>query len=431
MRFLPPLALLLTASVALAQPAKEPHMVFAHYMVCFATYGESIEAYQREMKEAQAAGIDGFALNVGAWTKEPHYIRRTKLIYEAAKQLNSDFKLFFSVDMSIVPDVQDMIRTYAHHPNQFMYHGKTVVSTFAQEGLDWKTLILDPLRQEGVDIFFVPHFYPRPNVTELPDYAVVMDNYRKHADVMDGMFYFGAAGLPEQLAASNAAHARAMKEVGKLCMASYTPHYWGFSQPNRRYYETQGGIGTEVQWRSIIESQPEWVEIVTWSDFQESSYISPIVNPGQYFSQLLTPPRNCHAGYLELTKYFIQWYKQGQPPAIERDGLFYCYRVHPKDAKPTTEDRPVTAFYGPVEDVLYVTTLLTTPGQVRVTSGGEVSVHDQPAGLAHLKIPFKTGPQRFEVLRDGKAICTVDGPVIEEQPEKLNFFPATGYAYSR
>src|SRR5262245_8291719 len=31
------------------------HYVFAHYMVCFAAYGETVESYEREIKEAQAA----------------------------------------------------------------------------------------------------------------------------------------------------------------------------------------------------------------------------------------------------------------------------------------------------------------------------------------------------------------------------------------
>ena len=35
-----------------------------------------IAAYQREIRQAQSAGIDGFALNVGGWFQEPRYIRR-------------------------------------------------------------------------------------------------------------------------------------------------------------------------------------------------------------------------------------------------------------------------------------------------------------------------------------------------------------------
>ena len=61
------------------------HYVFAHYMVCFAAYGERVEDYKREIQEAQAAGIDGFALNCGAWHNEPHYPRRTKAIYAPLK----------------------------------------------------------------------------------------------------------------------------------------------------------------------------------------------------------------------------------------------------------------------------------------------------------------------------------------------------------
>jgi hypothetical protein len=42
------------------------HYVFAHYMVCFAAQGERGEDYKREIQQAQAAGIAGFALNCGA-----------------------------------------------------------------------------------------------------------------------------------------------------------------------------------------------------------------------------------------------------------------------------------------------------------------------------------------------------------------------------
>jgi len=32
-------------------------------------------SYQREIRQAQAIGVDGFALNAGGWLKEPRYIR--------------------------------------------------------------------------------------------------------------------------------------------------------------------------------------------------------------------------------------------------------------------------------------------------------------------------------------------------------------------
>jgi len=426
---------LLCASAA-AEPARKEDnkpMVFAHYMVCFATYGEAagVEGYKREIREAEAAGIDGFILNVGAWSKEKYYQRRTEMIHQAAKDMGTDFKLFFSLDLGSVPDILDMIRRFGKHPNCFRYQGRIVVSTFAHGGVPWKQEVFDPLAKEGLEVFFVPYFYPRPNVTELPDYDVVMQVYRKHQAYVDGLFYFGAAGTAEQLARSNTAYAKAMKDVGKLCMASYSPHYWGFRQPpGRRYFETQGGEGTAVQWRAIIEARPQWVEIVTWNDFNESSWVSPVANPGQYFRELRAPFRHSHAGYLELSKYYIRWYKTGKRPAVERDALFYFYRAHPKDAKAASDDKPVRQFHGEVEDVVYLTAMLTAPAEAVVHTGGKTVIRKMPAGVSHAKVPFTPGEQRFELRRGDKTIAAAAGIPIRAKIDRYNFFPTSGFVYA-
>lgn len=413
-----------------ATPSPGPRRVFAHYMVCFATYGEGVENYKREIREAQAAGIDGFALNCGSWHNEPHYPRRVAQLYQAAQELDSGFRLFFSIDLEDVDFILDMIRTYARHPAQFLYGDRVVVSTFAASGVPWKEKVLAPLRKEGISIFFVPYFYPDP-VTELPSYDVAVKHHAKWADVVDGMFYFGGPGLPAQLAASNAASTKALHGAGKLSMASYTPSYWGHKQSGRRYYESAGGEGTELQWKSIIDTQPEWVEIVTWNDFGEASYVCPIADFSKTLSFLEPPPRPCHAGYLELSRHFIEWYKTGKQPVVRQEALFFFYRTHPQDAV-VAGDRPVEVRAGAIEDVLYVTTLTNAAADLRVTTGGVAAAPVPVApGLRHHRIPFKSGPQRFELWRDGKAIAAADGAVIEPQPEHYNFVTATGYAYVR
>jgi hypothetical protein len=52
----------------LARAEDSGRKVFAHYMVCIPTYGGSstVADYQREIRAAQEAGIDGFALNCSA-----------------------------------------------------------------------------------------------------------------------------------------------------------------------------------------------------------------------------------------------------------------------------------------------------------------------------------------------------------------------------
>lgn len=419
------------------------HLVFAHYMVCFAAHGERVEDYRREIRQAQAAGIDGFALNCGAWHNEPHYPRRTKAIFQAAQELGTGFRLFFSVDFAGLKRhpagefesyVLDMVKTYGRHPNQLMVDGRTVVSTFAGgQGVAWQRDIIAPLKAAGYELFLVPFFYPRPRVTELPDERTVREHYGKWADLVDGMFYFGAAGTAEALAASNAAYARVLREAGKISMCSMTPMYWGASQPNRRYYETCGGEGTELQWKSIIEHQPDWVEIVTWNDFNESYICAVDAEPAGDGGRVAKPAphylksRGSHAGYLELSRYYIEWYKTGQQPPL-KDGLFYFYRVHPKDAVATT-DRPVKAANGDVQDVLYVTTMMTAPAELQVTTGGTKSVHGLKPGIQHLRVPFSCGPQRFAVSRMGKLLLSTEGKPITDRIERYDYFPASGFAY--
>src|SRR5580658_5678831 len=80
--------------------------VFAHYMLANQDYAaedsttyQKIASYEREIRQAQAVGIDGFALNAGGWLKEQQYILRASEMFEAAYRLHNGFKLLFSADV--------------------------------------------------------------------------------------------------------------------------------------------------------------------------------------------------------------------------------------------------------------------------------------------------------------------------------------------
>ncbi|HEY3328561.1 MAG TPA: endo-1,3-alpha-glucanase family glycosylhydrolase [Capsulimonadaceae bacterium] len=416
--------------------------VFANYMVCYCTYGETLEGYKREIVEAQAAGIDGFAVNIGSWYNEPYYIRRTNLLFQAAQELGTGFKYILSLDLATLkPEhIRDIVKAYAKHPNHYQYNGRPLVTTFDGGSVDWKS-ILRPLKAEGYDLCFVPFFYPNP-VTELPSYDAVKAHFARYNDFCDGYFFFGAAGTADELTAGNAAYNRAAREDGKLVMASYTPYYWGSNQPGRRYFETQGGVGTEKQWKSIIAMQPDFVHIVTWNDFAET-YLAPVDDAGKYDSGLRHPVRHPHAAYYEMLKYFIPWYKTGKEPKIEHDGLFYFYRVHPKAAivKSTTTDaaakpvsirsQPATDFHGPIADSVYVSTLLTAPAEIRIKSGGVEVKFQGGKGFNNFETPFHAGDQQFSLYRNGKLLAETTGEAIVAEPTEYDFFPTTGFVYAK
>ena len=423
--------------------AEKTHYVFAHYMVCYATYGQSVAGYEQEIQQAQAAGIDGFVLDIGVWNDPvwTYYNTRVALIYQAAEQLGTGFKLSFFVEFSNPTNIINLVETYGNRTNTFRYNGDIVLSSWGMNevptmgwvGVDWTNAVLGPLREAGYPVFFIPHFWP-PNAHELPSYSDAETLLAQDGSFIQGLFLFGAAGLPYQLAECNSNYTVALHAAGKMFMASVTPNYWGDPQTSngRRYFETDGGEGTILQWRSIIENQPDWVNLVTWSDFGESTYWSPVMDPeeSQYGEGFLaTPHRYCHAGYLELSKYYITWYKTGRQPQISNDSLYYFYRTHPKNAVAlNTNDIPVTWFFGDVEDDIYNTVFLKAPAKLEVSSGGTLTTNSLPAGISNVRTPFNPGPQWFTLSRGGSNILTVQGPDILSQITNYDFFPASGYA---
>jgi glucan endo-1,3-alpha-glucosidase len=416
-----------------------PHFVFAHYMVCYPDYGESLKGYKRDIQDAQAAGIDGFALNMGAYDNvQKYYKTRVGLLFRAAEQLGTGFKLFFSVDFSGESNVVQMVEDFGNRPAMFRYQGKIVLSSYGKNdvpsvgwpGMDWTNAILGKLKTNGFPVFFIPYFFADH---ELPNYTDATNLLTKYGDILDGLFLWGAAGLPSELATCNSNYTRAVHAAGKPFMASISPHYWGNAQKTigRRYYETDGGEGLLLQWQSIIANQPDWVEICTWNDFNESTYISPIEDPGAHFSGIQVPRRYSHKGYLEFSKRYIQWYKSGTDPGCTNDALFCFYRIHPKDlVASNTNDVPVTWRFGDLSDSVCLSAFLLAPAQLESSSGGQLRTNTLAAGLQQIRIPFAPGPQVFTLRRAGKQLASFQGPDILKNIQNYDFFPASGFAYS-
>jgi len=79
--------------------------VFSHYMVCIPTRGgrSTVEDCKHEIMAALERGIDGFALNGGCWTiREPHYKKRTRLLYQATAELRPTKRADRSLDLRLV-----------------------------------------------------------------------------------------------------------------------------------------------------------------------------------------------------------------------------------------------------------------------------------------------------------------------------------------
>jgi hypothetical protein len=155
--------LILSILIAGAATLNAQRLVFAHYMLTYQDYQADndptqeakIASYEREIRQAQSLGIDGFALNAGGWLKQPYYVRYAAQMFEAAARLDSGFKLMFSVDLCCgngTADAEDMMRRFANNPRYarvyFRYQDKFVLTTFdgAKQGPGfWRQIKTDLL----------------------------------------------------------------------------------------------------------------------------------------------------------------------------------------------------------------------------------------------------------------------------------------------
>jgi glucan endo-1,3-alpha-glucosidase len=464
---------LLVLCWTVAAPAQR--LVFAHYMLVNQDYepddptGErNVASYEREIRQAQVIGIDGFALNAGGWFKEPRYIRRASEMFEAAHRLHTNFKLFFSADMCCsngADDVEDMVRRFANNPrystDYFKYKGKYLLTTFA--GSDrgpafWRDLRAnlehgtDPSSRDepralvtasGVPssaplpIEFVPAFFWGG---ELPRESDVQAGLASYSELIDGAFYWGIAGVPgfgrvpDQIPSSEA-YAPLLHAAGKLYMAPICFQFWGANAG--RYYESSGYAGMRAMWLDAIQiSHPDWVEIITWNDFIEGTYISPIDDPARYQgandlgASAAAPSTqhyfHSHRGATELMRFFIEWYKSGRQPAIRNDSIFWAYRT--QLATPTQHSYPSIKIYGTIADCIYLTANLKAAAVLHVSIGGTSKSISLPAGSTDVQVPITAGTApRFQLTR-GKARMiegSGDDPISAERLPP-NLYYSTG-----
>jgi len=410
---------LLRARTAKASGAPITRKVFAHYMVAWPRGGQNAgpDQYAREMQDAMAAGIDGFALNCGGWSAfEPYYKRRVEAIYDAADRFDGAFTLFVSADGRAQDELEDIVRTVRGRRAQLMVDGRPLLSAYALGGLDGAHApsLLETARRLGA--YFVPHLFPSTGEREID--ANVAADIVERIGPADGYFYFGAAGSPSLLARSTRALAPALHNAGKVFMAPVTPYYRGLPQgTNYRAFETDGFAGMAEEWRAAIESRATWVQIVTWNDWAESTYVVPTGGARQsvVYSARFGPILS-HEGYLRASRHYIHWFKTGSPPPIVRDELFYFYRLSPAAQGEIDADGPVAPTneppsmpQGPLVDRVFACVFLTHPARLTIRQDGREDHRTLPAGISFVDVPSLPGQPRFTLVRDGHVVIDRTG----------------------
>ncbi|KAH9922777.1 glycoside hydrolase [Epithele typhae] len=428
-------AVLLATSFVSAAPLKTrqaagvPKVVVAHHIVGL-TAAFTVDDWLSDIKAAQANGIDGFALNVG---NDPFTTTQTENAFQAAEQLNSGFKLFFSFDMSSFPcqsadgaaTLRSLTLQFASRPNQLTVDGKAFVSTFAGEACSfgqsdvptgWRTQYTQHPETTG-KVHFVPSFFIDPAT------------FNTFSGVMDGDFNFNS-GWPIDLHVAQApallpgvdlnnvvgtggdvalqkfigsfdtdnqhiTNLASVANSAQTYMAAVAPWFFthfGADTFNKNFIFDGDEHLWVTRWENVIANRDKvsLVEIVTWNDFGESHYIGPQHGQLPVGSDAWVDGMD-HSGFLALTNYFATQFKTGTAPAIEKDLLVMYARPHPRDAKPADPVGAPTDFQL-FQDKMWAVVLATADGQLTLTDGGaNTQTFPVTAGVNKLSLPIAAG----------------------------------------
>ncbi|GLJ34599.1 hypothetical protein SUGI_0695860 [Cryptomeria japonica] len=406
-------------------------LVFAHYMLYA---DDDINVLKQEIQLAQSRGIDAFALNSNVWRQG-----LADNMYQAAKEVGPSFKIFFSADIhkdangNLTPDqLITMLTRYATHPNQMTYRGKPLFTSWLSSYDSWWAdynhsaisgwnAVFE--KAGGRDKFFFVPFFPTDG-----SLASVQSMLERFKNIIDGLFTWETSAWPYvspdfQIvnASKDENYLSACNDVGKVYMASPSPWFFknilgsccsdyckdkDLSNCNCQAKGDYQGPGLWIKkWEQLVQLSPPLLEIVTWNDWVETSYVAPPLSTAAVNVSDFT-----HRAFLELGQYYISWYKSGSAPAITEDSLYMFYYTHSKDVIVPADGCQVT-YSEKLTDKLYVTAMLTAPASVELRSGNSSQTFDAGQGISTWSMDFQEGQQVAVLTRGGMTVSTLTGKV--------------------
>ncbi|KAF3014008.1 hypothetical protein E8E14_009644 [Neopestalotiopsis sp. 37M] len=365
-------ALLLAATQVMGLAYKRQssdRKVFAHYMVGL-TSGQSSDQWAQDISDAKSAGIDGFALNIGnadSWTDT-----QLPLAYAAAADAGS-FVLFISFDQGTwdaftVDQVNTFINTYKDESAQFKVNDLPFVSTF--EGPNWSGN-WSTVRAATGGIYLVPDWS-----------SLGPTGFGDKLSLIDGAFNWGAWPYANSMTLSVDGDTQYQSTLGdKAYMMGVSPYFYtDLPQYSKNWYSTSDTLWYD-RWSQVLDVLPTYVEIITWNDYGESSYLN---NP--VTAQIVSGAETYvdgydHTAFRFVLPYFIAAYKAGTADVDlpTGEGAVAWYRTTSKsvcsDGGTVWGQGGTASAADGTNDVVSIITLSNSPGQdIYVSIGGGSNV---------------------------------------------------------
>lgn len=372
------------------------------------------------MKQAKAAGIDAFALNIGIDS-----YTNTQLNYAYQSAANIGMNVFISFDFnwfttSQTSEIGQIIKTYGSQSAQLKVGGKIFVSSFKGDGLDLDA-VASASGHSRTDLFFAPNFEPTNAGS-----ADALFNWMAWPNNGDNK----APGSSNNLTVSDGDRTYISALAGKPYMASvsawFSTHF-GLEVSYSKNWVFPSDLLWFQRWTEILTLAPQFLEIISWNDWGESHYISSLGSPHLDDGNSKWTNDMPHDGFLQMAKPYISAFKAGSKTVdsyIKSDQLIYWYRPTLKSAscdstdtcaKPWPSSTPNPNYfvgkpngYETMEDSVFVIALLQSSGTVTVVSGSISQTFNANAGPNAFQVAMGTGKQSFSLTRSGQTVLSGD-----------------------
>ncbi|KAK4101228.1 glycoside hydrolase family 71 protein [Parathielavia hyrcaniae] len=402
--------------------------VFAHYMVGGMS---SISQALADVSQAQSLGLDAFALNV---QQPDEWWARASLdfLFDAAGQ--TGFKLFFSMDMAVIPSPSacvPVLQAYASHPAYYRYQNRPFLSTFrGGNHYDW----LSALQSVSPQPYFVPNFEDHSSVQSSGG-AYPYSIFTTHP-YLDGVMgwetawpHIGQSPVsPIDDSAIDAANLNNCRAQAKSYMLPVSSHQSKHLRTHGNWLRP-GAFNLPRHMALALRLQPEFVELLTWNDVGEGHYfgnIWPESLPDPEMRAAVDVERWNHDAWRGLIRPFVAALKSGAGTegVYPMDGKMFSgvfwYRPLLKAADGGLDWLGLWKPDGwmDVEDKVNVAVLLgqqSSGWKVRVWSGGRVvgeydgrpgmNMYQAEAGMGDIMVQVLTGD--WTLVGEGKGAMAV------------------------
>lgn len=265
---------------------------------------DDLKAIRRQIDQAQGAGIDGF---ISIWWGPGSYTdKNLKALLDLAQARNFYVTIYFETLNSGAGRSRDeifnwlayAIPTYRDHPAFMKVNGKPLVVVWASSSVllaTWEEVFAS-LRARGLDATYL-----------------AMGRNLANLAVFDGLHEYGVFTIPD-LAQTFTLSARATR-YDPLLADSPAPKIWASTaQPGHGDRLIPGRVGAFQDrengafYRSTLDaalaSDPDWIFITTWDEWQEHTHIEPSELSGDQ--------------YLRITREYADRWKG--PPRVNAGG---------------------------------------------------------------------------------------------------------------